>query len=483
MNLEEKYLDPQTPSPLIIGGENVFTDEIAEVVSPYSNQVVGKAYLASKSEIDKAVSIAKGALVSCVLSASERADILDKAAVKITENKESFAKIIASEAAKPIKTARIEVERAIQTFKFSASATRSNFGEVINLDAHPSGLNKTAYTTRSPIGVVAAIAPFNFPLNLVAHKVAPAIAVGAPIVLKPAHNTPLTSAALVDVLVNDCGLPSEMLSYVPCTGEVAARLSENEDVAMISFTGSPGVGWSIRQAAPKKKVALELGNNAPVIIEPDADIERAATLIAASGYAFQGQSCISVQRVFVHGDIERDFTKLLKEKVQALVVGDPLDDETDVSALISMNDTNRVSDWVQDALSQGANLEVGGKIDDNGVLLPTLLSKTIDEMDVCKKEVFGPVVSLLTYTDFEDAIARANNSDYGLQAALFTADISKALKAANSLNYGGVLINETPTFRADNMPYGGLRDSGNTREGPIYTMREMSEEKIIIIAH
>jgi acyl-CoA reductase-like NAD-dependent aldehyde dehydrogenase len=479
MSSFEKYLS-RNPIALRINGESISSSEVSDVVSPYSGAVVGRTHLATTSDIDVAVAAAKKSL-SHTVPVHVRAEILDRAAEQIKQHREDFACIIASEAAKPIKTARIEVDRAIQTFLFSASAARTFVGEVVNLDAHPSGENKTAYTLRSPIGVVAAISPFNFPLNLVAHKVAPAIAAGCPVVLKPAHNTPLSSAALVDLLIDECGLPAEMLSYVPCPGDVAQRLSEHEDVAMISFTGSPGVGWSIRAAAPKKKVALELGNNAPVIVCADADLEKVSSSVAASGYSFQGQSCISVQRVYVHESVHDAFVAATKKKVEALVVGDPLDDSTDVSALISSNETGRVSTWVEDALSQGAQLITGGSLDDNGVLLPTLLSGATDDMDVCRKEVFGPVVSVLTFTDLDDALARANDSSYGLQASIFTSNIADALKAARQLNFGGVLINETPTYRADNMPYGGLRDSGNTREGPAYTIREMTEEKLVII--
>lgn len=481
MNLARKYLQTAEPTKLRIGDTTVVSADVLEVESPYTHSAVGKVYLASEIELADAVNSCFDALKTVELPTDRRAEILEMAANKLKENKEDFAKIISSESAKPIKTARVEVDRAIQTFLFSASVVRAHAGEMIALDAHPSGQGKLGFTVREPIGVVAAITPFNFPLNLVAHKLAPAIAAGCPVVLKPAHNTPLTSAALVDLLIDECGLPSGYLAYVPCTGDVASSLSTNEKVAMISFTGSPGVGWSIKQAAVKKKVALELGNNAPVIIEPDADLDFASTSIANSGYSFQGQSCISVQRVFVHVDIYEKFIDNLKARVVALVCGDPLDDQTDVSTLISESDNERVLSWINQAIDAGARLVLGGEKTQDGILAPTILADANDDMDICRKEVFGPLVSVLPYSDLDEAITRANDSNYGLQAAVFTRDISKAIHAARSLDFGGVLINETPTFRADNMPYGGLRDSGNTKEGPAYTYKEMTKEKLIII--
>ena len=481
MSFSDTYLNPNNATPLRITGERIAHTEVVDVLSPYDGAVVGRVHRATEKELETAVSIAQAAFTSMELMPHKRAVILETAARLIAERKEDFAKIIASEAAKPIKTARIEVERAVQTFLFSASIARTATGDMIALNAHPSGEKKLAFTLRQPIGVVAAIAPFNFPLNLVAHKIAPAIAAGCPVVLKPAMNTPLSAAALVDLLIDECGLPGDYLAYVPCPGSVAARFTELDDVAMISFTGSPGVGWSIRADAPRKKVALELGNNAPLIVADDADVQAAATSVAASGYSFQGQSCISVQRVYVHSSVYDHFLDLLKEKVEALVVGDPLDDATDVSSLIAPADTKRILDWVDSAVQGGARIITGGDVSSDGVLRPLILADTTDDMDVCRKEVFGPVVSVMSFENFDDAITRANDSDYGLQAAIFTKDISRALTAAHRLDFGGVLINETPTYRADNMPYGGIRDSGNTKEGPAYTVHEMTVEKLVII--
>ncbi len=481
MSFSDKYIQTKNVIPLRINGSFLETSSTFKVASPYSQETLANINLASEKELEQAIDIAYDTLRNAALPTHVRAKILDKAAVEIEKYKEDFAVIIASEAAKPIKTARVEVERAIQTFLFSASIARTMTGEMIALDAHPSGENRLAFSLREPIGVVAAIAPFNFPLNLVAHKVAPAIAAGCPVVLKPAHNTPLSSAALVDLLIGECGLPAEYLSFVPCTGEVAASISNNEKVAMISFTGSPQVGWSIKEKAYKKKVALELGNNAPVIIQPDTDLDRVASLVAASGYSFQGQSCISVQRVYAHSSIYEEFLLMLKTKVEALVVGDPLDDNTDVSSLISTNETQRVSSWVQGAIDSGARRICGGGPNENSIVPPTVLADTTDDMDVCRKEVFGPVVCVMPYDNLDSVIKRANDSSYGLQASIFTQDISNAMLAARKLDFGGVLINETPTYRADNMPYGGIRDSGNTKEGPAHAVLEMTNEKLVII--
>lgn len=480
MDIYEKLINVGNIAPLRINGELVYEGDVTDVVSPYSGEVVGRTHAASRDHLIKAVEVAHEFHKNNFLEIHERARILERCADGIENNKDSFAKILANEAAKPIKTARVEVERAVQTFRFSASVARTFVGEVVSLGAHPSGESRTAYTLRMPIGVVAAIAPFNFPLNLVAHKVAPAIAAGCPIVLKPAMNTPLSSAALVNLLIDECGLPPQMIAYVPCPGKVASVFTELDEVAMISFTGSPGVGWSIRETAPKKKVALELGNNAPVIIEPDVDIEKVASSMAASGFSFQGQSCISVQRIYVHEKIKKDFMKSFTANVSALKVGDPLDESTDVSALISKSENERVASWIKEASDAGAKVATGAK-ENGGVLEPTILEDTSDDMKVCANEVFGPVVSVMAYTDFDDALKRANDTKYGLQAAVFTNNITKALKAAKKLDFGGVCINETPTYRADNMPYGGLRDSGNTKEGPAHTIVEMTKERLIII--
>ena len=456
--------------------------ETITVRSPYDNEVIGEIPAMTAADVDRAVGIAKQALHTNPLPLWKRAEILDKAAARLTERREEFAQIIAREAAKPIKTARVEAERAVGTFQFAAAEARKLGGEMIPLDAIPSGEGKLGFTLRVPIGVVGAIAPFNFPLNLVVHKVGPAIAAGCPVVLKPASQTPFSSLALASMLVDECGLPAEYLQVVTGGGgTVGNALVDHPDIALITFTGSPEVGWSIRARAPRKRVGLELGNNAPCIIEPDGDWTTAAAKIKVAGFSHAGQSCISTQRVFVHSSIAEEFTAALVAHVETLVVGDPMDEATDVSALISTSERDRVAEWVAEAAAQGAHVATGGSLAGDGVLRPTVITGASHDMKVCALEVFGPVVAVQTYDDLDDALAQANDTRYGLQAAIFTSDISKALKAVRTLDFGGVLVNEVPTWRADQQPYGGLRDSGNTREGPAFSVKEMTEIRMVIL--
>ncbi len=467
-------------TPMRIGDQRVVTDAANDVHSPYDGSVVGAVPTATEAHIDDAVAIALERHKAGDLPIHERAAILDRAAAALLERQEEFARSITAESAKPIKTARVEAARAVDTFRFSAAVARTITGETIPLEASSAGMGKFGFVLRVPIGVVGAISPFNFPLNLVSHKVAPAIAAGCPVVLKPASATPLTALKLAGLLIDDCGLPPGWLNVVTAPGRVANRLVEHPDVAMITFTGSPPVGWGIRERAARKKVSLELGNNSPVIIEPDADWKSAAPKIAVGGYSFAGQSCISVQRVFVQSSIVDQFTEALVAEVEALVVGDPSDDSTDVSALIDSGETERVKGWVDEAVAQGAELRTGGDLTPAGVLRPTVLANVRPDMEVCRNEVFGPVVGIQAYDRYEEALELANDTRYGLQAGVFTSDLSKALQAGRVLDFGGVIVNEVPTWRADQMPYGGVRDSGNTREGPPYTVREMTEERLVV---
>jgi acyl-CoA reductase-like NAD-dependent aldehyde dehydrogenase len=453
------------------------------VRSPYDDSVIGEIPAMSADDVDRAVAVAKKALHDNPLPLWKRADILDKAAARLTARRDEFAEIVAREAAKPIKTARVEAERAVGTFQFAAAEARKLGGEMIPLDAIPSGEGKLGFTLRVPIGVVGAIAPFNFPLNLVAHKLGPAIAAGCPVVLKPASQTPFSSLALAKMLVDECGLPAEYLQVVTGGGStVGNALVDHPDIALITFTGSPEVGWSIRARAPRKRVGLELGNNAPCIIEPDGDWQSAAAKIKVAGFSHAGQSCISTQRVFVHSSIAAGFTEALVAHVATLVVGDPMDEATDVSALISRSERDRVVAWVQEAAAQGATIAAGGAVGDDGVLRPTVITGARHEMKVCSQEVFGPVVAIAEYDDLDEALRLANDTKYGLQASIFTSDISKALKAVRTLDFGGVLVNEVPTWRADQQPYGGMRDSGNTREGPAFSVKEMTEIRMVVLS-
>jgi acyl-CoA reductase-like NAD-dependent aldehyde dehydrogenase len=352
---------------------------------------------------------------------------------------------------------------------------------MVPVDATEIGEGRLAFTLRVPVGVVAAISPFNFPLNLVAHKLAPAIAAGCPVVLKPASQTPLSALALATLLVDDCGLPADYLHVVTGGGgEVGNALVEHPDVAYVTFTGSSEVGWGIAAKASRKKVSLELGNNSPVIIEADGDWETAARTIATAGFSHAGQSCVSVQRIYVAAGVADDFTGRLAGLVDDLVVGDPLDDATDVSALISESEHDRVRSWIGEAVDQGAKVVAGGT-DEAGVLRPTVLTNVTPDMKVCRDEVFGPVVAVQAYDSLDEALRLADDTRYGLQAGIFTASLSSALRAARELHFGTVLVNEVPTWRADQMPYGGVRESGNTKEGPHWAAREMTEERLVVI--
>jgi acyl-CoA reductase-like NAD-dependent aldehyde dehydrogenase len=468
---------------LPLAGERFTGSESVAVMSPYDGTEIGTVPACDPADVDRAVGVAKEALAGGPLPRWQRAEVLDNAARLLAERRDEFATIIAREAAKPIKTARVEAERAVGTFQFAAAEARTLAGDVVALDAIPTGVGKLGFTMRVPIGVVGAISPFNFPLNLVAHKLAPAIAAGCPVVLKPASQTPFSGIALAELLIDECGLPAEWLHVVTGGGStVGNAIVDHDDIALITFTGSPDVGWGIRARAPRKKVGLELGNNAPVIIEADSDWTAAAAKIKVAGFSHAGQSCISTQRIYVHADIADAFVETLVKEVSSLVVGDPMDEATDVSALISEGERDRVSSWVDEAVGQGATVAHGGDVDDNGVLLPTVLTGATPEMKVCSQEVFGPVVAVATYDDLDDALRMANDTRYGLQAAIFTNNVGDAMRAFHALDFGGVLVNEVPTWRADQQPYGGVRDSGNTREGPAYSVREMTELRMVVLS-
>jgi acyl-CoA reductase-like NAD-dependent aldehyde dehydrogenase len=450
------------------------------VRSPYDGRVVGRVPRCGADLLGEAVGVASALHRGGAMPVHERAEVLERAARLLVERRDHLAEIISAESAKPIATARVEATRAVDTFTYAAIEARRLSGEVVPLEGTAVGAGKLGFTLRVPRGVVAAISPFNFPLNLVAHKVAPAIAAGCPVVLKPASSTPLTALALADLLLDECGLPAGWLQVVPCAGSMASHLVEHPDVAFVTFTGSPDVGWGIKAQVPRKKVVLELGNNAPVIVAPDGDRARAAKAISIAGFSFAGQSCISVQRVLVHRSIHDAFVAELVGHVEALVVGDPADPATQVSALITADETERVQATIDDAVAGGAEIRCGGKADGR-VLLPTVLTGVRPEMEVCSLEVFGPVVGVQAYDDLDEALAIANDTRYGLQAGIYTSDLGTALRAARELDFGGVTVNEAPTWRADQMPYGGVRDSGNTREGPAYAVEEMTERRLVII--
>src|SRR6185312_174094 len=470
----------ETVRKILVDGEWYETGETLDVRSPFDGSVVAQVAYGGAADARKAIDAAAKAMKTPV-PAHERAAVLDRLAAILRDRRDEFARTIAQEAGKPFATAQAEADRAVQTVLFSAVEARSLGGEVIGMDAHPAGSGHAGLVMRLPIGVVGAISPFNFPLNLVAHKIAPAFAAGCAVVLKPAGATPL-SALLLAQAFEDAGQPAGWLNViVGKSRDIGDVLTEDERVRMITFTGSSEVGWGIRARANKKKVSLELGNSTPLIVLADADLDKAAAAIAAHGYSFAGQSCISIQRVYVEDSVHDELMEKLTPKVAALKVGDPLDADTQVGPVIDHENRDRIKEWVDEAVSGGAKLVAGGAIDDAGLLQPVLLDDVSLDMKVSCNEVFGPVVTVSRVSGLEQAVELANGTNYGLQAGIYTQDITKALSAARTLDFGGVTLNEAPTYRADQMPYGGVKDSGNTREGPKFAVQEMTEPRMVVI--
>jgi acyl-CoA reductase-like NAD-dependent aldehyde dehydrogenase len=467
---------------LLAAGEWVETGEWDEVESPYDGTVVGRVARGDAGLVDGAARAAREAFESGDFPQHERAAVLDRAAALVGERLDDLALTIAAEAGKPLKTAQAEAGRCVDTLAFSAVEARKLSGGTVPMDASASGAGKLGVMLRVPFGVVGAISPFNFPLNLVAHKLGPAIAAGNAVVLKPAGQTPISALKLAAILV-EAGLPQGWLSVVPGPGsEVGNAIVEHELTRALSFTGSAEVGWGIRSRVPHKKVNLELGSNAPLIVHRDGDWETAADKAKLHAFSHAGQSCISIQRVLVHEDVADAFVARLVANTEALRVGDPLDPETDVGPLISPDDRDRVKEWIEEAVAGGAELLSGGELVDGGrCLAPTLLGAPPRDARVWCEEVFGPVATVDRYSDFGEALRLANDSRFGLQAGVFTRDLGRGLEAAETLEFGGVLINEVPTFRADQMPYGGVKDSGNTREGPAFAVLELTEERFVTL--
>ncbi|HEY2074469.1 MAG TPA: aldehyde dehydrogenase family protein [Gaiellaceae bacterium] len=446
-----------------------------EVRSPYSGEVVGQAPKSGADDARRAIDAAAAALEN-PLPAHKRAEILVKVAGLIGRRHEEVARTICEEAGKPIKTARVEASRAMSTYTFAAVEARKLVGEMIPMDAAQAGEGKLAFTLRRPIGVVGAISPFNFPCNLVAHKIAPALAAGCPVVLKPASATPL-SALLLAELEHEAGLPEGWLTVlVGPAAEIGDVLVEDERVRLITFTGSSEVGWKLQERAPRKRVKLELGNSTPVIVAADSDPEAAAAKLAANAFSFAGQSCISVQRIYVERPVYDAFVAAFVPKVEALKVGDPADDDTDVGPVIDADARERILAWIAEA---DGEVLTGGEQD--GLIKPTVIANVSDDSKVSCQEVFGPVCIVNAIGSVDEGIERANGTRYGLQAGIFTTSLDTALRAAERLDFGGVIVNEAPTFRSDQMPYGGVKDSGNTREGPAYAVREMTEEHLVVV--
>jgi acyl-CoA reductase-like NAD-dependent aldehyde dehydrogenase len=466
-----------TDHPLLIGGERIETGDWTEVRSPYSGEVVGRIAKGGAAETRRALDAAAGALAS-PLPAHERARILDAAAQLLAERQEDAAQLISAEAGKPLKAARVEAQRAVSTYTFAAVEARKLSGQTVPMDASPAGEGKLAFTIRLPIGVIGAISPFNFPLNLVAHKIAPALAAGCPVVLKPAATTPLSALFLAE-LEQEAGLPAGWLNVVSGpSAEIGDVLVEDDRVKLITFTGSGEVGWGIAARAARKRVKLELGNATPAIVCADAPADTPSKL-AANAFSFAGQSCISVQRIFVLADAWDAFLAEFVPKVEALKIGDPGDPDTDVGPVISGSERERILEWIR--ASKGEVL-AGGDTTNDGLIRPTVIANPAPNDRVQCDEVFGPVVTVTRVASLDEAIDQANATRYGLQAAIFSRDLPTCLEAARRLEFGGVVINEAPTFRADQMPYGGIKESGNTKEGPAWAVREMTDERLVVLS-
>ncbi|MAS34026.1 MAG: aldehyde dehydrogenase [Anaerolineaceae bacterium] len=467
---------------VLVDGQWRTTHDPIEVRSPYDQSVVAIIHHAGPDLVEQAIQAAVRAFQTTrKLPSWKRADVLEKISAGIQANHEKFSRAIALEAGKPIRTARGEVDRAIFTFKVAAEEAKRIYGEIIPLDWLPGNEGRVGHVHRVALGPIAGITPFNFPLNLVAHKVAPAIAAGNPILLRPDSQTPI-SALLLGELVIEAGWPAGGIAIIPTRIPDASPLVEDDRIKLLSFTGSPAVGWKLKSQAGMKAVALELGGNAGTIIHHDADIEYAAGRVAWGAFSYAGQSCISVQRVYIHQQCYEDFVEQLIPKVEALQVGNPLDDATDIGPVIDTGAADRIESWLQEALNEGAHILSGGQREGN-LWQPTVLSEINEDMKVACQEIFGPVVSLFPYTDAGNAIRAVDSSSFGLQAGLFTNDMQLVNEAFHELEVGGLMVNDISTYRIDHMPYGGVKRSGFGREGLRYAIEEMTEMKLLTYNH
>ena len=463
-----------------VDGKWIERGELAEIRAPYDDAVIAQVFQGTRADAELAIASAVKAFgTTRRLPAFERQRVLRRVAQSISQQKDEFSRTLAQEAGKPIKAARTEVDRAVFTFNVAAEESTRIYGEYLPLDWQEYTVGRWGIVRRFPLGPIAGITPFNFPLNLVAHKVAPAIAAGCPLVLKPAPQTPLCSILLAEA-VQQAGWPDGGLNVIPLSNEDAGLLVSDDRLKMISFTGSAAVGWAIKRNAGKKKVILELGGNAALIVHSDADLPFAAERCVAGAFAYAGQTCISVQRVLIERSVYGKFVDLLIAGARKLRVGDPMEESTDVGPLIRESDAIRAADWIQEAVRGGARLLCGGQR--KGPLLePTVLTGTRTDMKVNCQEIFAPVVTVEPYDDFDKAIRQVNNSAYGLQAGIFTRDAKLMFTAYEELEVGGLIAGDVPSFRIDHMPYGGIKDSGLGREGLRYAIEEMTEPKLLVM--
>jgi len=471
---------PTKNYPYFVAGKWVSEGRPLEVASPYDGALAGVTYWATAEQLEQAIRASVSAFETTKrLPAYERQRVLRTISDSIAARREEFARLMAMEAGKPIKTARAEVDRAVFTFAVAAEESVRIGGEWLPMDLQASTAGRMAIVRRFPLGPIAAITPFNFPLNLVAHKVAPAIAAGCTMVLKPAPKTPLCALLLTEI-VEKAGWPAGALNTLSLSNEDAARMVANDRLKLLTFTGSGAVGWALKARAGKKKVALELGGNAAVIVHGDADVDFAAERCALGGFSYAGQSCISVQRIFVQRNVEDKFTASLLSRVSKLKAGDPLDEATDIGPMINEDAAKRAASWVDDAAKSGAKILAGGKR--NGAIMdPTVLSHTKPDMRVNCEEVFAPVVVVEPYDDFGDALRWVNDSPYGLQAGLFTRDAKLIFQAYEELEVGGLIVGDMSSFRIDHMPYGGVKDSGLGREGLRYAIEDMTVLRLLVL--
>ena len=470
------------PHPIYLAGKWVDSPDRLEVSNPAdAEHPAGATYNATEAQYDEAVTAAVSAFDEMkVLPAYERGRALREISAGIKARREELGRLLSLEAGKPIRDALVEVDRATLTFRLGAEEAERMYGETIPLDLMASSKGRMGITRRFPIGPVAAISPFNFPLNLAAHKLSPAIAAGCSIVLKPPSKDPLTMLTVAEI-IDGVGLPAGAVSILPMTREIGDRMVADDRFKLLTFTGSPSVGWRMKERAGKKKVVLELGGNAGVIIDKSADLDWAVKRTLTGAFAYSGQVCISVQRIFVHADIRDAFMDRFLAGVAALKVGDPIDPSTDVGPMVDGLQSSRTQRWVDEAVQLGGHVLAGGKAD-GSFFAPTVLDNVPVEAQVCSNEAFAPLVVVFPFTDFSDAIRQVNDSFFGLQTGVFTNDLGHAWQAFNELEVGGVIVNDIPTYRIDHMPYGGVKDSGLGREGLRWAIEDMTELRIMVLA-
>jgi acyl-CoA reductase-like NAD-dependent aldehyde dehydrogenase len=466
--------------PVLIGGIKRETEEIADVRFPYTGEVYARVCQAGPSDLEDAVTAAvTGFEKMRRLSSSERSKILDRLATGIRRRADDLVHALVMEGGKTKKFATAEVARAEITVRTSAEEARRIYGEILPLDWSDDTKHRTGYLMRFPVGPVLGIVPFNFPLNLACHKLAPAIAAGNSIILKPASATPVSSLLLGEMALA-AGAPADAVNVVPCPGKRAEIMVRDPRVAFLSFTGSCAVGWHLKEIAGRKRVGLELGGNAAVIVHEDANLDFAASRIATGGFLNAGQICISVQRVLIHCTVYEETVARILASASSLKVGDPRDPATDVGQMIDQVKAGDAHRKVQEAVSKGAGVLLGGTYEGR-LFAPTILDQTTPDMRVNTEEVFAPVISVTPYDEFDEALRIANASDFGLQVGIFTQNINRVMRAFEEMNVGGVIINDIPSFRVDHMPYGGVRGSGTGREGPRYAIEEMTEQRLLVI--